>query len=75
MANEETGGNFQTESDEIAPHKALNREDDSLQTDSSLEALVNQEQTLAARQLHEELGREPTQEEIDEWLKAHTESY
>jgi hypothetical protein len=43
--------------------------------DSSLEALINQEQTLARRSLQKELGREPTQEEVDEWLSAHTESY
>jgi DNA-directed RNA polymerase specialized sigma subunit len=45
------------------------------QSDSSLEALVNQEQNVARRKLQKELGREPTQEEIDRWLQAHTESY
>ena len=43
--------------------------------DSSMEALINQERILARRKLREELGREPTEEEADEWLSAHTESY
>lgn len=46
-----------------------------LDNDSTLEALINQEQTLPHRQLKEKLGRDPTQEEVDEWLNAHTESY
>ncbi len=45
------------------------------ENDSSLESLVNEEQLYARRQAREELGREPTQKEIDEWLDAHTEGY
>lgn len=43
--------------------------------DSSLQALINQEQTQAREKAREELGREPTQEEIDRWLSEHTEGY
>lgn len=43
--------------------------------DSSLKALVNQEQSDARERLREELGREPTREEADEWLNAQTEGY
>lgn len=65
------------------PFEEVTREEETLKTpdnsqtgiDSSLEALVDEEQTLAQKQLQDELGREPTQEETDEWLSAHTESY
>lgn len=45
------------------------------ENDSSLEALVRQEQTIARERLREKLGREPTQEESDEWLNEQTEGY
>lgn len=45
------------------------------ENDSSLEALVRQEQTEADKHLREELGREPTQEEADRWLSEQTEGY
>ncbi|MCU1289138.1 MAG: hypothetical protein JWN60_1367 [Acidobacteria bacterium] len=44
-------------------------------TDSSLQSLVAQEQTVARESLLEELGREPSQEEIDRWISAQTEGY
>jgi hypothetical protein len=47
----------------------------SKENDSSLEALVRQEQSVARKGLTEELGREPTQEEIDRWLSGQTEGY
>lgn len=43
--------------------------------DSSLESLIDEQQTYARERLREELGREPTPEEADEWLNAHTEGY
>ena len=43
--------------------------------DSSLQALVREQQSYAREQLLKELGREPTQREADEWLSAHTEGY
>ncbi len=45
------------------------------ENDSSLEALVRQEQSDAHKRLREELGREPTQEEADRWLSEQTEGY
>ena len=33
------------------------------------------EREVAARRLREELNRDPTDEEIDEWLRRHTEGY
>ncbi len=47
----------------------------SKENDSSLEALVRQEQSVPRRHLTEELGREPTQEEIDRWISEQTEGY
>jgi hypothetical protein len=43
--------------------------------DSSLEALVREQQTYVRDRLSVELGREPIQEEIDDWLNEHTEGY
>jgi len=45
------------------------------ENDSSLEALVRQEQSDAHNRLRKELGREPTQEEADRWLSEQTEGY
>lgn len=50
-----------------SPNRAAN--------DSSLENLVEQEQTVPRQKLIESLGREPTQTEIDRWLSEHTEGY
>jgi hypothetical protein len=36
---------------------------------------VQDEEQFVRDKLKEELGREPSQEEIDEWLREHTESY
>jgi hypothetical protein len=33
------------------------------------------ERDVAARRLREELSRDPTDTEIDEWLRQHTEGY
>lgn len=45
------------------------------ENDSSLKALIKEEQSYVRERLRKELGREPTQKEADEWLDAHTESY
>jgi len=47
----------------------------SKENDSSLEALVRQEQFIARKRLTEELVREPTQEEIDKWISEQAEGY
>jgi DNA-directed RNA polymerase specialized sigma subunit len=41
----------------------------------SLEDAARDSQEVARASLREELGREPNDEEIDEWLREHTESY
>ena len=41
----------------------------------SLEDAARDSQEVARESLRVELGREPSDEEIDEWLREHTESY
>jgi len=41
----------------------------------SLEDAARDERVVARERLREELGREPGDEEIDEWLRRHTEGY
>ena len=41
----------------------------------SLEDAARDEREVAAEHLREELGRDPGDEEIDEWLRRHTEGY
>lgn len=40
-----------------------------------LEEAVREEREYVRRRLHDELGHEPSEEEIDEWLRQHTEGY
>ncbi len=42
---------------------------------SELSEAAMEEQTYIRERLKAELGREPTNEEVDEWLREHTESY
>ena len=41
----------------------------------SLEDAARDEREVAGLRLREELGRDPTDAEIDEWLRQHTEGY
>jgi len=43
--------------------------------DASLEEAVREEREYVRQRLREELQREPTEEEVDEWLRQHTEGY
>ncbi|HEY6804084.1 MAG TPA: hypothetical protein VI306_10930 [Pyrinomonadaceae bacterium] len=43
--------------------------------DQSLSAAGKEEEQFVRERLKDELGREPTRDEIDEWLREHTESY
>ena len=56
---------------EVAPFS----NDEATEGDSSLQSLVREEQSFARQRLLEELGREPTEKEIDRWLSAQTEGY
>ena len=43
--------------------------------DAGLEDAARDEHEYLRRRLREELNREPTEEELDEWLRQHTEGY
>ncbi len=45
------------------------------ENDSSLQALISEEQSFVRQRLREETGREPSQAEIDKWLSEQTEGY
>jgi hypothetical protein len=55
--------------------EGMNGEGERPEPDSDLEQTVQEEYEYLRNRLHEELGREPTQEELDEWLRRHTEAY
>jgi len=42
---------------------------------NKLEDVARTEHAYLHRRLREDLGREPTEEELDEWLRQHTEGY
>jgi hypothetical protein len=44
-------------------------------TDSGLEDVARREREYVRRRLREELKREPTDEEMDEWLRQQTEGH
>lgn len=44
-------------------------------TDHELEDAARTEQDYLRQRLREELQREPTEQELDEWLRQHTEGY
>src|SRR5215213_642326 len=43
--------------------------------DDSLDEAAKDEREYVRRRLREELKREPTEQELDEWLRQHTEGY
>jgi hypothetical protein len=43
--------------------------------ESGLEDAARTEHDYLRQRLREELGREPTEQELDEWLRRHTEGY
>lgn len=43
--------------------------------DNSLNDTAQGEREYVRRRLQSELGREPSEEEVDEWLRRHTEGY
>ncbi|MCA1567785.1 MAG: hypothetical protein LC803_19495 [Acidobacteria bacterium] len=43
--------------------------------DASLEETAEREREYLRGRLRDELGREPTEEELNEWLREHTEGY
>ena len=43
--------------------------------DATLEDAAEREREYLRQRLREELGREPAEEELNEWLREHTEGY
>ena len=43
--------------------------------ESDLERVAEAEHEYLHQRLRNELGREPTEEELDKWLRQHTEGY
>lgn len=43
--------------------------------DASLDEAAETEREYVRRRLRDESGREPSEEEVDEWLRRHTEGY
>jgi hypothetical protein len=54
---------------------AASEADDSADPESSLDDAAVNERDYVRSRLKEELGHEPTEEEVDEWLRQHTEGY
>ena len=48
---------------------------DEQDTDTPLEDVARAEREYVRQRLREDLQREPTEEEVDEWLRQHTEGY
>lgn len=45
------------------------------ETSPTLEDAARKERGYVRERLKEELGRDPSEEEVDEWLRKHTEGY
>jgi hypothetical protein len=56
-------------------HNAKGAEPEGAGTDNELEDVAKTEHEYLHQRLREELGREPTEEELDQWLREHTEGY
>jgi hypothetical protein len=55
--------------------EGTNGEGERPEPDPDLKEAVQEEYEYLRNRLQEELGREPTDEELDEWLRRHTEAY
>jgi hypothetical protein len=51
------------------------QKDDSDDNQTELTTVAREEREFVRQTLADELGREPTEEELNEWLREHTESY
>jgi hypothetical protein len=65
------------DSSEQLPHEGTTPGQDATDAsgDDSLEGAARDGREFARSRLLEEMGRDPTDEEIDEWLQQHTEGY
>jgi len=55
--------------------KANDEPADAPRTDESLAQTARKERDYLRARLRAELGREPSDDELDEWLREHTEGY
>ena len=53
----------------------MSTEDKNVGDESELEQVAENEHKYLHQRLRQELGREPSEEELDEWLRQHTEGY
>lgn len=56
-------------------HFSAEEEPETEEGDNSLDEAAKVEREYVRRRLRDEMGREPSEEEIDEWLRRHTEGY
>lgn len=63
------------DSSEPRPLDGIEQGQDVAVGSDSLEDAARDSLEVARESLREELGREPNEQEIDEWLRNHTESY
>ena len=59
----------------FTPDDTPRPDDDGAGGDATLEDAARREQDYLRRRLRDELGREPTDEELREWQREHTEGY
>jgi len=52
-----------------------NKDPESADGSSKLEDVAKTEHAYLHQRLREDLGREPTEKELDDWLRQHTEGY
>jgi hypothetical protein len=52
-----------------------NKKDETLEKSSELGVIAETEHEYLHQRLRDELGRDPTEDEMDEWLRQHTEGY
>ena len=52
-----------------------NKDPEIADVNGKLEDVAQTEHDYLHQRLREDLGREPTEEELDEWLRQHTEGY
>ena len=52
-----------------------NKDSEIADDNGKLEDVAQREHDYLHQRLREDLGREPTEEELDEWLRQHTEGY
>lgn len=65
--------------DDAATHSSFSAEEEmpagKEEEDTSLDEAAETERDYVRRRLRDELGRNPSEEEVDEWLRRHTEGY